>query len=107
MRNIEHRLKRLEQRKGEQFTDVLVLIKKGKYYDELTEAQQERYAQYYYGFSRQSLNEFINVFRDKQTTEAEAMHFLLEKKPKPPTPEEMEQRRIEIEEYMRMPIEEN
>ncbi len=107
MMNIQRRLKKLELRKGEQFTDVLTLIQKRKYYDELNEAEQERYAQYYYGFSRQSLNEFINVFRDKQTTEAEAMHFLLEKKPKPPTPEEMEQRRIEIEEYMRMTIEEN
>ena len=107
MKNIEHRLKRLELQKRKQYTDVLMLIKNGKYYDELTESEQERYAQYYYGFSRQSLEEFINLFRDDQTTEAEAMHFLLERKPKPPTREEMEQTRIEIEAYMRMPIEEN
>ena len=94
MRNIERRLTRLEIQKGEQYSDVLALIKKGKYYDELTEAERERYAQYYY-----SGNVTAKTIKTMHEMMGISLHFKLERKPKPPTPEEMEQRRREIEEY--------
>ena len=96
------RLKKLEQGNGGSFSDVIAWIRAGRYCDELTDDERRRYEQY-----KESLGGVaddmaggwlaVNLFGK---TEAEAYHFPLTKRRRPPTPEEMAQTAREIEEYM-------
>ena len=91
MRNLETRLKRLEMTAKGKHPEVLQWIREGRFYDELTTEEQEQFSQYYYGFSAKSLKEILPIF-DKNP-----FHFQLERKPKPPTKEELAKRAEELE----------
>lgn len=110
--NIKARLKRLEDATGKisLYPDVVKLIKNGTYYDQLTDDQKDRYVQYRYGISRkvyEDLELMVNfegapydfLHTDEDIKESGVFHFLLDFVPRPPTPEEFEQNRREIEEF--------
>lgn len=86
------RVKRLEKKHHVEFEEVLRLIKQGAYYDELTDEEKYNYCEYQ-GTDKETM-ETIEMYLNK------TLHFKLEKKPKPPTKEEFERNRKEIEEYM-------
>lgn len=106
-------MKRLENETGKisLYPDVVKLIKNGTYYDQLTDDQKDRYVQYRYGISRKTYEDltlwisfegapydFLHTAEDIK--ESGVFHFLLDYVPRPATPEEFEQNRREIEEYL-------
>lgn len=110
--NLKARLKRLEDAAGKisLYPDVVKLIKNGTYYDQLTNDQKDRYVQYRYGISRKTYEDLellVNfegtpydfLHTDEDIKESGVFHFLLDYVPRPPTPEELEQNRREIEEF--------
>lgn len=97
----EQRLKRLEMRRKTAFPDVLEWIRKGRFYDELTAEERQRYCEYRYSMQACSVEECMLLFKPENQTAEEVFHFRLEKKTKPPTPEEMEETRRELDEYFR------
>lgn len=97
------RLLKLErQTTGGEYGDILQLIRKGLYYDELTPEQQKRYCHYHYGERFDDVPEiYLGKLFDLQYNE----HFLLERRPPPPTQEEMRERIAEVERIMDEKIE--
>ena len=100
MTNLTQRIKRLERLQSTVYGDVLEAIKAGLYYDEIPPELQEQYAEYRYSVDKENFEACLLLFKREDETEAEALHFPLERKPKPPTPEELEARRKEIETAM-------
>jgi hypothetical protein len=93
------RLKRLERKANSGvFVDVLAWVRAGRFYDELTEAEQVRYCQYRYGDEHTEPPEqyLSTVFPGMQFDP----HFQLEYKPKPPTEKEFRENVAFIQEYM-------
>lgn len=97
MAQLKKRLERLENGGGK-FGDVMDLIRKGKYYDDLTEAQKVRYCLYRYGTDHNP-DEYLDkhfghLFPDSPRFDP---HFQLERKPRPMTPAELEQEAQEVQ----------
>lgn len=92
MTSIERRLARLEAARPRLFADILALIDRRAYYDELTPKEQARYC------------EFIGIekkaFEDCNMMVLGDCHVMLEKID-PPTPEELEQLVKDIEHYVK------
>lgn len=101
--NVKNRLNRIErQASGGPYADVLQMIRKGLYFDELTPEQQKRYCHYRYGERFDSVPEiYLGKLFDLPYNE----HFLLERRPPPPTQEEMRERIAEVERIMNEIIE--
>lgn len=79
---IEARLARLEKAHSKNnYSDVLALIRQGVFYDELTEEQRQRYAEY-----RGTTMECIETV---ETAVCGCLHFLIEQKPTPGNIEEI------------------
>lgn len=81
-KDIKKRLDALNKHDAERFSDVLLLIHQGKYYDDLTDEQKERYC-LYKGSDRKIVEDVQFYLFDGN------MHFLLEENELPPTTEEM------------------
>lgn len=110
--NVKTRLKQLEDAAGKisLYPDVVKLIKNGAYYDQLSDDQKDRYVQYRYGISRKSYEDMTLLFHftdapygflhtAEDIAESGVFHFQLDYVPRPPTPEEFEQNRREIEAF--------
>lgn len=92
MRSFDRRLARLEAAQPQLFADVLTLIARHAYYDEITPQEQARYC------------EFIGIekkaFEDCNLMVLGDCHIMLEKVDTP-TPEELNQLIIDIENYVK------
>lgn len=92
MRSFDRRLARLEVAQPRQYADVLALIARHAYYDEITPQEQARYCGFI-GIEKKA-------FEDCNTMVLGNCHIMLEKVDKP-TPEEFEQLIIDIEHYVK------
>ena len=92
MRSFDRRLARLEVAQPRQYADVLALIARHAYYDEITPNEQARFCEYC-GLQKRA-------FEDCNTMVLGNCHIMLEKVDKP-TPEEFEQLIIDIEHYVK------
>ena len=94
-----NRLKRLENKAYIGcFADVLSLIRAGRYYDELTQEEQNRYCMYRYGENvTEPPEQYLSTVFKGFPFDA---HFRLEYKPKPLTASEIAQNIKEIDSYM-------
>lgn len=96
MRSVESRLRKLENVKSREFSDVLSLIREGRYYDELDDRQKDRYFQYH-GQDRCSVEkvraQICGYYNE------DPLHFKLEYKKRPPTRAEFEERVREVQAY--------
>ena len=97
MPNIKARLNRLEARHNQSFADVLSWIRAGRYYDELSDSEKERYC-LYSNSDRLGLEQVNSYFN--------GLHFQLERNPIPPTPTQHAEIVKEIEEWFRQAQEE-
>lgn len=93
MRSYERRLARLEASQPRLFADVLALIARHAYYDEITPQEQARYC------------EFIGIekraFEDCNMMVLGDCHVMLEKID-PPTPEELSQIIQDVQDYVNL-----
>lgn len=93
MTSIERRLARLEAARPRLFADILALIDRRAYYDELTPKEQARYC------------EFIGIekkaFEDCNMMVLGDCHVMLEKID-PPTPEELSQIIQDVQDYVNL-----
>ena len=89
---IRRRIKHLEAKTKPQFAEVLEWIRVGRFYDELTDQEKDRYCEYR-GHDREAMEEIEMMVTGD-------IHFLLERKPIPPTKAQMQQIRQEIEDYI-------
>lgn len=91
MTSIERRLARLEAARPRLFADILALIDRRAYYDELTPKEQTRYCEYI-GVPKQTFEDCnMKVLGDLHVTLA---------KIDPPTPEELEQLVEDVKHYV-------
>ena len=90
--NVRQRLRRLEKGTGTPFADVLGWIRAGRYYDELSDSQKERYC-LYRDCDRLGLEQVNGYFN--------GLHFRLERNPAPPTPTQHAETVKELEEWFR------
>ena len=81
MKNYDKRLEKLESNPAQQWRDVRCLICQGRYYDELTADQRQRYCEYR-GIER-------NAFEEVETAVSGSLHFRLEPKPDSPAPSKL------------------
>ena len=98
MRSVDSRLKKLENVKSRAFSDVLSLIREGRYYDELDDHQKDRYFQYH-GHDRKATEEVYTMICS--SFDRDPLHFKLEYKKRPPTRAEFEERVREVEAIFR------
>ena len=100
----KNRLKRLEIKANSGcFADVLSWIHAGRFFDELSPEEQERYCLYRYG---ENFTEPPEAYLAKVFGSLFNLHFKLEVKPKPLTQAEMKKQVEELDEYMKMRLEE-
>ena len=92
MPNVKARLNRLEAQHSQGFADVLSWIRAGRYYDELSDSERERYC-LYRGSDRMGLEQVEDYFN--------GLHFQLESNPPPPTPTQHAETVKELEEWFR------
>ena len=97
MSNVKARLNRLEAQRNHSFADVLSWIRAGRYYDELSDSERERYCQYR-NSDRLGLEQVEDYFN--------GLHFQLERNPPPPTPALHAETVKELEEWFRQAQEE-
>ena len=91
--NVRQRLRRLEKGTGTPFADVLGWIRQGKYYDELTPAERQRYCDYR-GSDRLGFEQVEGYF-------CGGLHVRLKRNPAPPTSAELEERQQYVERWYR------
>ena len=99
--SLADRLKRIEKKQGGQYADVEELIRKQRFYDELTPREQMRYDEYKKSWggcdSEKAACELENLFND---TPDAPLHFKLTPRTKPPTDAELEKRASEIQQLL-------
>ena len=83
------RLKRIQQEAPQEDFRILELIKKGAFYDELTDEEKESYAQHW-KTDRETLESVNNAVIG-------SLHFPLERRRPPRNREELERRILEVE----------
>lgn len=95
----KNRLKRLESMANNScFADVLSWVRAGRFFDELSPDEQERYCLYQYGEGIAKPPESVFPFYN--------LHFRLEYKPKPITPSEAAENVKDLDSYMKHRLEE-
>lgn len=97
----KQRLAKLEKDYKHHFNEIIQLIKKGAYYDELDERQKKEYLEYKESLGAGATDialAYLQVAFD-EGTEEEAYHFKLSKREKPPTKEELAERIKEVERF--------
>ncbi len=77
------RINRLEKRFSCEFADVLEWVKKGRYYDELSNEEKNYYC-HYWGYEKKTIEEIELAIMG-------TLHFKTERKPTPPTPEQYQE----------------
>lgn len=92
MPNIKRRLNRLEAQHNNGFADVLSWIREGRFYDELSDSEKNRYC-LYCGIDRMGLEQVEDYFN--------GLHFQLERNPAPPTPTQHAETVKKLEEWFR------
>ena len=92
MPNVKARLNRLEAQHNNSFADVLSWIRAGRYYDELSDSEKERYC-LYRDSDRLGLEQVNGYFN--------GLHFQLERNPAPPTPTQHAATVKELEEWFK------
>lgn len=93
MRSITRRINKLERQQAHNYADVVSWIREGRYYDELSDSEKERYCSYR-NCDRIGLEQVVGYFFD-------GLHVPLERRPAPPTEAERVQRVKDIEEWFR------
>ena len=93
MRSFDRRLTKLEMANIQPYADVLKLIDQNRYYDELDEAQKNRYCEYV-RVPRQ-------IFEETHILACGDFHTLL-KRIDPPTPEELSQIIQDVQDYVNL-----
>lgn len=83
--NILSRIKRLEAANNSPFSDVMMMIRQGRFFDELAKDEQERYIAYHY--YNMGLSDFQNLMEmcAAVSNEPPNYHFILEKRAPPKT----------------------
>lgn len=89
MTNYAGRLKKIEERTKTVDAHILVLIREGAFYDEITDEERDAYC-VYRGCNRRAMEDIQNAVNL-------SLHFQLERKPKPPTREELAERIEEVQ----------
>lgn len=92
------RLDRLEKTASEGFPEALRGIVGVKYYDELTDDERALWVQYRWGSD-------VDTFESVESlcapdSDSPNWHFICDRKPKPPTDEELKRARVEIEQLV-------
>ena len=93
MKNYDKRLKKLESNPAQQWRDVGCLICQGRFYDELSDEQRQRYCECR-GIER-------NAFEEVEKAVSGSLHFQLEPKPDPPTPSKLREIIKQIQSYLK------
>ncbi len=91
--NYEKRLSRLEARPAQQWGDVRCWLCQHRFYDDLTETEQERYCEY-----RQVDK---TAFEEVNLAVTGSLHIRLEPKPDPPTPSKLREIIKQIQSYLK------
>lgn len=97
-RDIKRRLDKLQLHNPSEYAEILELIRKGTYYDELTDEQKDLYFKYL-GQNREAVESLKDAIYERKGLEDEWRHSKISYK-KPPIPADR------IHEHMRMRIEE-
>ena len=99
--SIKRRITALNNYKGVNYSRIIEKVRKGAYYDELTDTEKDAYKAYKESLgagaddiARAELEIIIN-----ETPASEAYHFIITPRKKAPTPEELRERAQEIEDY--------
>lgn len=92
------RLDRLEKNASEGFPEALRGVVGIKYYDELTDDERALWVQYRWGSD-------VDTFESVESlcapdSDSPNWHFICDRKPKPPTDEELKRARVEIEQLV-------
>lgn len=99
------RLRKLEDKsRGDMPPQVASWISAGKYFDELSPAQQKIYSQYRWDSDMPPMKYLSAAFNDVDDEDINPFpytdHFQLDRRPPEPTQEELKAIQKEIEEYM-------
>lgn len=93
------RLDRLEKSASEGFPEALRGVVGIKYYDELTDDERALWVQYRWGVDVGTF-EKVEMACASVSKELTDWHFICDRKPKPPTDEELKRARVEIEQLV-------
>ncbi len=91
---IETRLAKLEAASPPDFNDVLVLIRRGAFYDELTDGERDAYCRYH-EVDRGAAEQIELCVNGN-------LHFPLKRKERPLTPDEFAERVLWVEQMMKI-----
>lgn len=93
------RLARLEKNASEGLPEALKKVVGIKYYDELTDAEKTLWTKYRWSAD---VDTFETIERTLASIHGETLdwHFICDRKPKPPTAEQLREIRVEIEQYI-------
>ena len=95
MIHVDNRLKKLEKERTTEYNEVISLIKKGAYYDDVSDDVKELYCEYK-GTTREVLETIEEMV-------AGNLHFQMELNPtREPTSKELQQIAEEIREYLEL-----
>lgn len=93
------RLDRLEKSASEMPSEALRGIVGVKYYDELTDDERALWVRYRWGTDVDTF-ESVESLCLSVSQESPNWHFICDRKPKPPTDEELKRARVEIEQLV-------
>ena len=93
--NVLSRIKRLEAANNSPYADVLMMIRQGRYFDELTDDERRRYVEYFYNTTLETFETVMEMCA-AVSNEPPNYHFVLEKRA-PPKTEIDEETRREVE----------
>ncbi len=98
----DSRIKSIEKKSNINANTTIVLgwIKEKRFYDDLSNEERYLYWCYYLNMSDVRVNEMELMYQTIKANEDRPLHFILEKRPPPPTPEEMQERIREVEEFV-------
>lgn len=93
------RLDRLEKSASEGFPEALRGVVGVKYYDELTDDERALWVRYRWGTDVDTF-ESVESLCLSVSQESPNWHFICDRKPKPPTDEQLQRARQEIEQFI-------
>ena len=92
--SIKNRIRKAQTKThaGDSLGIVAKAIWRKAYYDELTEEEKDAYCNYR-GYDRKAMEDVETMIKGN-------LHFVITKKPKPPTQKELQERIEEVQEYI-------
>ena len=88
MTSLRNRIKRLQKVSGQEYSEVLQLIRQKAFYDEISDDMKDLYCRYR-GFDREAMESVRMIIAETEGFDTETvLHFQLERNPKSMTPEE-------------------